>query len=163
MSISPTNVFLAEQRFGAAYDRASTRALAPGRVARILAHLRGSALDRALAQGVDPLRSRQLSARACVLTSSCTRADVAEALERLVAAAGGPHRRWWALQSHDTVLAHREELEALAGTLRSHQPVYAGGVALLNQLLTDGTGPVFRGDQLGLARQLQHARLALAG
>jgi hypothetical protein len=52
----------------------------------------------------------------------------------------------------------------LAGTLRSDIPLYARGLAMLNVILTDGTGVTYSdhgGD--ALARQLACARATLAG
>jgi hypothetical protein len=47
--------------------------------------------------------------------------------------------------------------------LASDLPVYARGIALLNQLLTDGNGPAYHGTVDSLARRLEEARMALQG
>jgi hypothetical protein len=141
-------------------DRPSAK-LEHGVLANVAAHLRAGSLDRALAAGADPGASRQLAARARLLTSRRRRAAAACALERLVRSAQGPHRRWWALSHHNTVLANSSELHALASLLRSERPVYAHGVALLNQLLSNGTGPVYQdgGDELAPLLQRVHAAI----
>ncbi len=134
-----------------------------GALARLAARLRAGSLDRALARGADPRSSRQLAARARLLTSPGRRAQAAQALERLVRSAQGPHRRWWALTHHNTVLAHSSELHELASLLRSEQPVYAHGVAALNELLSDGGGPVYRDRRDELASRLRFVRAAIEG
>jgi hypothetical protein len=45
--------------------------------------------------------------------------------------------------------------------LASDVPVYARGIALLNELLTDGNGPAYHGTVESLARRLDEARMAL--
>jgi hypothetical protein len=137
------------------------RTAEPGRIARASARLRGGSLDRALSAGADPRRSPQLAARAALLTSRRTRETLAEGLERLVDTAQGPHRRWWALGQHERVLANAGELHALARVLHGAQPVRPRGVAMLNRLLVDGTGPAYQGDQATFARRLSEARDAL--
>lgn len=144
-------------------ERGRPAALRQGGVARLAARLRGSSLDRALARGADPLATSQLAARAQLLTSPAGRAQAADAVEHLVRAAYGPHRRWWALARHNTVLAHSSELHALASLLRSERPVYARGVAALNELLSDGTGPVYRDARDELGRHLGRVRAAIEG
>jgi hypothetical protein len=137
------------------------RTAEPGRVARASARLRGGSLDRALSAGADPGRSPRLAARAAILTSRRTRDTLAEGLERLVDTAHGPHRRWWALGQHERVLANAAELHALARVLHGAEAVRPRGVAMLNRLLVDGTGPVYQGDRATLARHLSDARDAL--
>jgi hypothetical protein len=131
--------------------------------ARVAARVRSGSLDRALISGADPARSAALAARASLLTSRCYRSAVAEGLERLVSRARGPQRRWWDLAHRDAVLENSTELRALAMTLRADRPVYASGMARLNQFLTDGTGPAHTGGASAVARALSDARAALGG
>jgi len=143
------------------YGRVAERVLEPRRSARLAARLRSTSLDRALIAGADPASSAQLAARAAVLTSRGSRVSIADSLERLVRAAQGPQRRWWSLSWPSSVLTNSSELHALASILHDHAPVYARGVAILNQLLTDGAGSGYAGDGEALARTLSDARLAL--
>jgi hypothetical protein len=137
------------------------RSAEPGRIARASARVRGGSLDRALSAGADPRRSPQLAARAAILTSRRTRDAVAEGLERLVDTAHGPHRRWWAVGQHEPVLANAAELHSLARVLHGAEPVRPRGMAILNRLLVDGTGPAYNGDRATLDRRLSDARAEL--
>jgi hypothetical protein len=151
------------ESFSIGYERHLARTLDVGRLACLMARARSHSLDRALSAGADPATSPQLAARAAQLTSSGTRAAVADGLERLLNAARGPQRRWSALSHHrHQLLANAAGLQELATLLRGDTPLYARGIAILNQLLTDGTSAAYRGDDQALALQLGVAR-ALAG
>ncbi len=137
--------------------------LGPTRAMQLAATIRGGALDQALARGADPAASPLLAARASALGSRRVRDGIADGLERLESAARGPRRRWWALEARDAVLANGGELLELARVLRSREPVYARGTAMLHGLLTDGTGPAYSGCVVRLADALGQARMALRG
>jgi len=143
------------------FELAAERTLAPGPLARARARLRAGALDRALVAGADPARRTDLAARAARLGSRRSRHELAIALDRLLASARGPHRRWWSLGRHDIVLANADGIVALARLLDSDIPVYARGLALVRITLTDGTGPAYNGEPAALARRLTEARAAL--
>jgi hypothetical protein len=116
-----------------------------------------------LVAGADPARSRQLAARACWLTSSAHRRSLASAIERLLRSAYQPVNFWGVTPQRRAVMDHADELSALACLLRSRSPLYAGGIAMLGRLLSDGTGPAYVGEPELLARRLSEARVALAG
>ncbi len=80
-----------------------------------------------------------------------------------MASAEGPQRRWWALTRRDPVLVNRERLHSLAAWLAGPRPAYVRGIAILNELLSDGTGPAYTGTPQSLARRLDDAREALEG
>jgi hypothetical protein len=151
------------ESFSVGYECLVVRSLHPGPLARLTARVRWQSLDRALVAGADPSGSPQLAARTAQLTSPRTRLLVAEGLERLLRAAQGPQRRWWAVSRRDPLLANASTLHELAGMLVSGTPLYARGLAMLNQLLTDGNGPVYHGTAESLARRLDQARVALEG
>ncbi len=155
------------ERAGSARSRSARtpheRPARPGRLARVAAHARAGSLDRALIAGADPARSPQLAARAALLTAPRTRALIAGGLEGLVQAARGPRGRWSAVSAGAPLLASAAELLELAALLRGDAPLYARGVAMLDELLTDGTGPAYHGERDQLARVLREARAALAG
>lgn len=160
----PQNVeSAAGESFSSLYDRVLDRALAPSLRARFAARARSGSLDRALIAGADPADAPQLAARAAMLTSRLSRTSIAEGLERLLAAAQGPasQRRMRPLRA--PVLASAGELRELAALLRGSSPLYARGIALLGQLLSDGTGPAYFGEGDVLARRLQEAREAMRG
>lgn len=151
----------AHDGFTIGFGRAAHRTLTPGLLARAAARMRPWALDRALIAGGDPATSAVLAARAALLTSPRARAAIADGLERLVEAAEGRQRRWWAVGDSEPLRTNAAELRALALALRSHEPLYAPGIAILSQLLSDGDGPAYHGGPAGLARRLAEARAEL--
>jgi hypothetical protein len=52
------------------------------------------------------------------------------------------------------VLANVEDLRELERTLRASSPLQARALASLTDLLSDGTGPVFRGDARALRERI---------
>jgi hypothetical protein len=154
---------VANEPFVSEYERQIGRIFSPDRLTRLHARMRGRSLDRALIAGADPAGSRQLAARAAHLTSQRSRALTAAGLERLVRLAAANGRRWRVLVRPDCVLENASAICELASLLRGSTPVYAAGVAIVNRLLTDGTGAAYVGDSAQLARELARARTALAG
>jgi hypothetical protein len=126
---------------------------------RVLARCAASRLDRELAAGASPESSPCLAARAVQLTSMKSRRSLAASVQRILAAAGDP--------AAVTVITARPSrlplararirqsagpLAMLAGCLAAPGPVPAQGVAMVSQLLADGTGPLYReasADDLG--------------
>jgi len=154
---------VASEPFSSDYERLIGRTLSPDRLARLHARVRGASLDRALIAGADPAGSARLAARAAHLTSQRSRALTADALDGLVRLSRTRDRRWRALRRPGCVLENASAIGELAGLLRSCAPVYARGVAVVNQLLSDGLGPAYVGDAPALARELARARAAMAG
>jgi hypothetical protein len=123
---------------------------------RVLARGQAARLDRALAAGISPEASASLAARAERLTSTEFRCDLAAALRRILVAAGEPARPVAAATSVGPARALRIPLRTarisqsaplladLASRLLEPGPVPARGVALVVQLLADGTGPLYR-------------------
>jgi hypothetical protein len=142
----------------------SDRLFCPGVLARAIAHVRGTTLDRKLAAGADPAGSPILAARIAQLTATSRRARIAEGIERITRSPDRSHRRFEVVPSHAAVGVNRERLLELAAWLRRDRPLYARGIAALRLLLVDGTGPVYT-DPCGdaLRRELERARAALAG
>ena len=139
-------------------------AMNPGVGTRLAARVRRATLDRALSEGADPARSALIAARAAQLTSVSSRARVARGLESLALTAERPPSRVRVLPARAAIDANRAELLEIAGTLRDREPVYAQGVATLELLLRDGTGPAYT-DRRGeaVARALELARDRLSG
>ncbi len=132
-----------------------------GRTARLVARLRAGSLDRRLIAGANPADAPQLAARVEALLAPGTRLTIATGLEALLEAARGRRGRWCAVGSGEPLLANAQELNALAVLLRGRAPLNARGVALLSELLSDGTGPAYRGGSDELAHRLLEARAAL--
>ncbi|HEY1509568.1 MAG TPA: hypothetical protein VGF93_11225 [Solirubrobacteraceae bacterium] len=126
---------------------------------RLSAHLRAPALDRELATGIAPWRSREHAARALQLTRARSRRGLARSLERLVEQAEEPptaFRGAVITPSREQVMEARPVLLGIAGRLRSGDPIDARGIARLRRLLSDGNGPCYvkiRGNALTSALQ----------
>ena len=152
-----------ELSFPSRYDRASERALRPGRLARAFARARSGTLNDALIAGADPASSRALAARTRQLTSPRSRAALAQGLDRLLRSAQADPGRWRVCPPRRAVCANASALGELASLLVSAAPLYARGVAALEQLVSDGTGAAYRGDPEALARGLEECRAAMTG
>jgi hypothetical protein len=161
--VSQADGFDRKWSFWSDHDLVAARTLEPGRVARLLARVRAGSLDDALIAGADPADSRQLAARAFELTSRRFRTSLADGLERLLQAAQGPPSPRRVLPRRSTALANACELRELAALLRGASPLYARGVAVLDRLLIDGSGPAYVGDAEALARRLRESRAAMVG
>ena len=144
-------------------DRDTHRSLAFGWGSRLLARVFGGSLDRALLGGADPAASRRLAARVASLNASSTRASLADSLELLVRAAQQAPRRT-RVSPRPGVIVNAELMFEIADRLRGGRPLYAIGIAMLNELLSDGIGPVF-GDRDGseLEGRLTAIQAALGG
>jgi hypothetical protein len=142
----------------------STELFSPGALVRVAARLRRLQLDRALADGADPRGSRLLAARASQLARRSARDRIAAALEHAALTVDDPAGRLATPPLRAAVRANRAQLMDLAALLRHGGLVYARGIAILELVLIDGTGPAYtdrRGE--GLARQLQLAAEGLSG
>jgi hypothetical protein len=159
---------------------------------KMLARSRAARLDRDLAGGASPEASASLAARAMALTSMEFRRDLAASLRRILAAAGEPALPAAAQPAqpaqtpqtpHTAQAAHRAcrpprvpvrtsrvsrsapLLAGLASRLVQPGPVPVRGVALVSQLLADGTGPLYREasrDDLGVIIERAAEALALS-
>ena len=126
---------------------------------RVLARCAASRLDRELAAGASPESSPGLAARAVQLTSMKGRRNLAASVRRILAAAGDPAavtvvtvRPSRLPLARTRIRQSAGPLAVLAGCLATPGPVPAQGVAMVSQLLTDGTGPLYReasADDLG--------------
>jgi len=114
---------------------------------RLVARLRAHALDRELARGVAPESGGALTLRARALIGPSARAALACQLRRVVSDARGGHL--WLTRvpvRRPEVLDAAHELDLLADRLAAPGPVDVRGVAQVQLLLADGTGPLyFRG------------------
>ena len=112
-----------------------------------MARLQAHALDRDLARGVAPESCGALTLRARTLIGPSARTALARQLRRVVSDARGGHV-WLSRVAvrRPAVLDAAEELDVLADRLAAPGPVDVRGVAQVQLLLTDGTGPLyFRG------------------
>ncbi len=145
----------------AANDPTDPRATRPGRVAELLARLHAGALDRSLIAGADPASSAQLRARSRQLTRASTRAVIADGLQRLRESGESPQRRFSAVGQRDAIRGNAGRLDDLTDLLRGDLALAARGVAVLSELLSDGTGVAYLGPREALTERLEEARAAL--
>jgi hypothetical protein len=131
--------------------------------ARLLARARALSLDRRLIAGENPASSRVLAARSAQLTSERSREEIARGLRRLVRSAEERPRRMRLRPRPAAVRVNEPALVSLAERLRGAEPLYARGMARLERLLVDASGPGFRGSAAELARELELAARELAG
>jgi hypothetical protein len=131
----------------------------------VKAALLSDRLDRTLAAGVEPETDVLLALRAERLACVRTRNELARAVGRLLRAAAAPEHSLSRAPSMAVLARVREarpELEDLVDHLLAPVPVSARGMALVRQLLRDGSGPLFRYESQGdLRRQVRCASAAL--
>jgi hypothetical protein len=102
--------------------------------------------------------------RALRITGRRRRYSLADGLARVVRSASDPKVRFTAAvpPNRRAVLAARPVIEALERRLLGPEPVAARGVAMLGELLTEPTSPLYRPlDPAALAGQLRAAAAAL--
>src|SRR6188472_3777507 len=111
---------------------------------RLGTRLCGHELDRRLAAGEDYDCRGRLAERARFLTSAGTRERLAKSLREIVSAAVEvPRRSGGVPLARAEVSAAEYELRLLASRLQAPAPVDARGVAEVQLLLTDGSGPLY--------------------
>jgi hypothetical protein len=146
------------EEVGAELDR-------PTLALRIRVAVRRRVLDEDLARGDSPLRGDVYALRARQLVERRSRERLARALERLVEGAErtpSPSEIVWLPKRE--ILDARTGLLRLAGRLGDARPAYARGVAMVSQLVCDGTGPAFTPRAgLALRRAIAAATDALEG
>jgi len=124
-----------------------SQARLPGRLVSLRVWLRHESLDRELARGIAPWRSRAHAARALQLTSARRRAAYATGFERVLAETERPRRntRFSGVVTPDpaTVILCAPAIWEIIETLRAPAPVSAEGMARLRALLCDGAGPLY--------------------
>jgi hypothetical protein len=121
---------------------------------RLSMRLQARQLDRALAAGTSAAESPQLARRAAALVRADTRTELAASLRRI---ARGDGHTCFSNSVGSPLPARcdevRQELERIADRLVEPGPVATRGVALTQELLTDGAGPLFwteSADDLGV-------------
>jgi hypothetical protein len=136
----------------------------PRLLVRLRARTRGRQLDRQLAAGADPSASPLLAARAAQLVDSSRRQRIANCLEQFASVADRPRGRAQTPPLRSAVRPNQEALLQLAQTLRHGRASYAHGIAMLELVLVDGTGPAYTDPSgKGLMRQLASAAQGLTG
>ncbi|MGH2852212.1 MAG: hypothetical protein ACRDLP_16550 [Solirubrobacteraceae bacterium] len=112
------------------------------------ARVRAAPLDRELARGVPTWASPAHAARALQLTDRRHRATLADSLERIADHASRPRADFVAstvvAPCREQVWDAMPQLLEIASCLRGPSPVAARGMALLIELLRDGSGPCYQ-------------------
>jgi hypothetical protein len=125
----------------------------------LVARLHATSLDRELARGVAPESCGALTLRARRLIGPSARTALARQLRRVVNDARGGHV--WLSRvpvRRPEVLDAADALDVLADRLAAPGPVDVRGVAQVQLLLTDGTGPLyFRGATEELRARIANA------
>lgn len=112
---------------------------------RILARLQAPWLDLALASGADPSGSPQLERRAAHLLSHLNRTRVVGALRQSRRSAGSrmdPRDLRVPVDLEEVKIAEQQLVE-LEDLLIGTTPVYARGVAMASQIISEGAGPLY--------------------
>jgi hypothetical protein len=119
-------------------------------------------LDEALADGVDPAKSAELTVRAAHLRSRAARSQFASALLKTLADAHGRAPLTLRLHPHRAEIRDcAEDLLALILRLLDEQPVEVRGAAMTARLLTAGASPLDRDSGQSLWQAVRSARRAL--
>jgi len=133
---------------------------------RILARLQAPWLDLALASGVDPAKSPQLERRAAHLLSHLNRVRVVGALRQSRRSAGtriDPRDPHVPVDPEEVRVAEGRLVE-LEELLIGTTPVYCRGVAMASQIVSEGTGPLYRPHRRGdLRDRVMEVLAALRG
>jgi hypothetical protein len=137
---------------------------------RLLARVHHARLDRDLAAGASPEANKLLALRARFLVCPTVRHRLASAFAAIIAEAVGPPARPGRMRvpvRRGSVLEAVDVLQALVDRLRTPGPLPARGVAQVQRILTDGSGPLYyagSAEQLrGIAQDALKALESLSG
>jgi hypothetical protein len=127
--------------------RSKSARLRAGPLVRARVFLSRLRLDRILASGVDPSRSRDLTLRAAQLQQPRAGERVARGMDRLLAIAFDDPRRHVGPAllpfRHQRVRPNVDRFETLAKKLRGPGPHTVKGLAMASNLLEDGQGELY--------------------
>jgi hypothetical protein len=147
--------------FAAGGSTAPTRE--PSATHRALARLRWFSLDGRLAAGEDPASSRLLAAQAARLTAPRRRELLASALGGLLIAAEEAPRVSRVIPSRSALLRNEAAVRSLQRRVDSRETLYARGLARLERLISDSSGPAYDGSPAALADELARVEDELSG
>jgi hypothetical protein len=131
---------------------------------RLRAAWRADQLDDALASGVDPLASDELTVRASQLVKPAKREQLAEALELVVeqVATGDPSPPGPTILRREPIARNHFALLALARRLRSEGLNCLPGLAMADRLIRYGDSPLYMAlDSAQLAHRVEDVLAAL--
>ena len=118
----------------------------PSIASRVAARLRAGRLDRLISVGVPAPAGSAQAAHEARLVSTAEREAIARSLRTALADARGRGLLWSSrVPLHvPNITAAADMIDAVTLRLHSPQPVSARGMARLRQILSDGTGPMYR-------------------
>jgi hypothetical protein len=121
---------------------------------RLKVSLQRDALTRDLALGASPTASAELTLRAAQLIGLRHRRQLARSLRRLPKEARAPHLIRSTIIHRYGVVQAEAAINALIARLDDNQPVAVQGMAMLEQLLTDGaSSPLYNAGELSTLRR----------
>jgi hypothetical protein len=130
---------------------------------RWLARICAARLDRELAGGASPEESATLALRARALLRPDVQSQLAQQVARVLADGSGPALR----VRGSRVPVRRISIQAAAGTLKkladrllAPGPLPIQGIAMVRNLLADGTGPIYHPRSAGELRSALEQALA---
>lgn len=143
-------------------DRNFVRCCHSSRRTRLVARLRASNLDAALAKGASPDSSAPLSLHAHALISAKNRRKLSEEILEIVHRAELPRSVFDPTVPicRGKVLDARELFEELADRLQDRYPVTPDGVANVRRLLREGAGPLYERPSADDLRSLLETAIA---
>jgi len=125
--------------------------------------VRWFSLDGRLAAGEDPAGSKLLAAQAARLNAPRHREMLASALDGLLLAAEQGPSATRVSPSREALLRNEDAVRGLATRVDSREALYARGLARLERLLSDSTGPAFQGSAGQLSAELERVEDELSG
>jgi hypothetical protein len=146
-----------------ARETARPEAIRPSLTARLTARLRSGRLNRQIAVGVPAAAGSALAVHEARLTSPVERRAIARILRLALrdAQVGGLVLSSRVPVHIPNVTAAEDLIDAVTLRLHSPRPVNARGMARLRQILSDGTGPLYRYGHGDLRGRLGAALAAL--
>ncbi len=135
----------------------------PGAAIRAIARVRWFSLDGRLAAGEDPSGSKLLAAQAARLTAPRHREMLAAALGGLLLAAEQGPSATRVSPSRDALVRNEDAVRELARRVDSREALHSRGLARLERLLSDSTGPAFDGSAGQLSAELARVDDELSG
>jgi hypothetical protein len=125
--------------------------------------VRWYALDGRLAAGEDPAGSRLLAAQTARLNEAHKRERLAAAVGGLLLAARDRPRMSRVPVDRGALLRNEAALRELARRIDSREALYARGLARLEHMLGDSSGPAFRGGSGELSVEIERIHDELGG
>jgi hypothetical protein len=148
---APANDWFGDERDSRGFERPASASL----TLRMRVAAGRGRLTRELAEGADPASSAELALRAAQLTSQRRSEELVRTLDRAIREAHTPHPPAPVVViSRRAVLGAEDAIEAMIARLGYAEPVQAQGMAIAEQMITDGVeSPLYSSDDPGALRR----------